>query len=289
MEFDLRDVLYHLSEIIRHAISLLRILEEEAEASKVLECLSSMDVHSKEIPPYGQISSFKEHFREMAEYIKNQYISDLRKELTSNDKTFLRLKIVELLERAHSLMVTGIGSFQNPSKLEIPVIPFPSNFELTVKIGSLEKVINRTFVIGRVGDFFIGLREFPYEMSFEELIDKLAREETLRDFPVMFSSKVKLEIPQFGTGSSRVHVVVYYDKVSDRFRVLDVSRSFTIVEVDGYGSMLIGARSLPKSVLRMLRNLPVLMSLPLGNENKIWIDPLKGRSGTPVEIIIRRR
>ncbi|OYT28591.1 MAG: hypothetical protein B6U95_03875 [Thermofilum sp. ex4484_82] len=289
MEFDLRDVLYHLSEIIRHAISLLRILEEEAEASKVLECLSSMDVHSKEIPPYGQISSFKEHFREMAEYIKNQYISDLRKELTSNDRTFLRLKIVELLERAHSLMVTGIGSFQNPSKLEIPVIPFPSNFELTVKIGSLEKVINRTFVIGRVGDFFIGLREFPYRMSFEELIDKLAREETLRDFPVMFSSKVKLEMPQFGTSSSRVHAVVYYDEASDRFRVLDVSRSFTIVEVDGYGSMLIGARSLPKSVLRMLRNLPVLMSLPLGNENKIWIDPLKGKSGTPVEIIIGKR
>jgi len=289
MEFDLRDVLYHLSEIIRHAISLLRILEEEVEASKVLECLSSMDIHSKEIPPYGQISSFKEHFREMTEYIKNQYISDLRKELTSNDRTFLRLKIVELLECAHSLMVTGIGSFQNPSKLEIPVIPFPSNSELRIKIGNLEKVINRTFVIGRVGDFFIGLREFPYRMSFEELIDKLAREETLRDFPVMFSSKVKLEMPQFGTSSSRVHVVVYYDEASDRFRVLDVSRSFTIVEVDGYGSMLIGARSLPRSVLRMLRNLPVLMSLPLGNENKVWIDPLKGRSGTPVEIIIRKR
>ena len=277
-----RDFSYNLSEIGRGLVNLLEyILKREKEggeivASEVLSKLAQIEVHFENFPLLrGEVSSFRARYETMKRIIE-KYSDDLQAPLRPNDREELKITLAGLLEYVYMLIAKGIGTILSPSTV-IYARKFPENLKLKVKIGKEEVTVDRTFVIGRLSGDYIGLRIVPYHMSLKELAEKANSEKEIEGFPVLLKSQEKVERKEGYPTASRFHVVVFHD--GSCFRVFDISSSETIVEIDGDARKLIGHRANP---------FMPLLSLPLGESNKIWIDPVKGVKGTPVEITVLR-
>jgi hypothetical protein len=278
----LLDFSYHLSQISRGLVDLLKYvldLEKKREkivASEVLGKLVQIDVHFQYLPMFrGEVRQFRDTYEELRRLI-NLYSEDLQAPLSPDHQQALKIYLAKLLEYVYLLIAKGLGTFLNPSTL-IRAGKFPENLRLKVKIGEDEVVVDRTFVLGRLSDDYLGLRIVPYQMSLQELVEKAKSDTEIEKFPVLFKSRVKIERREYYPITSRLHVVVFYDGVC--LRIFDISSSETIIEIDGDARRLIGYRANPYM-------LP--LSLPLGESNKIWIDPVKGVSGEPVELTILR-
>ena len=278
-----RDFSYHLSEISRGLVNLLKyILEREKEggeiaASEVLSKLAPLEVHFENLPLLrGEVSSFRAEYENMKRMVIERYSDDLQAPLRPNDREKLKITLAGLLEYVYMLIAKGIGTILSPSTV-IYARKFPENLKLKVKIGKEEVTVDRTFIIGRLSGDYIGLRIVPYQMSLKELAEKAKSEKEIEIFPVLLRSQEKVERKEGYPTASRFHVVVFHD--GSCFRVFDISSSETIVEIDGDARKLIGHRANP---------FMPLLSLPLGESNKIWIDPVKGVKGTPVEITVLR-
>jgi len=278
-----RDFSYHLSEIGRGLVNLLEfILERESEgggiaAAEVLRKLAPIEVHFENLSLLrGEVRSFRDKYDAMKRMIIEEYSADLRTPLSPNHREILKITLAGLLEYVYLLIAKGLGTFLSPSTV-VYARKFPENLKLKVKIGEVEGIIDRTFIIGRLSDDYVGVRIVPYQMSLKELAEKAKSETEIEGFPILFRSREKVERKEGYPTASRLHVVVFHD--GSCFRIFDISNSETIVEIDGDARKLIGHRARPY--------LP-LLSLPLGESNKFWIDPVKGVKGTPVEITILR-
>jgi hypothetical protein len=277
----LRDFSYHLSEIGRGLVNLLEYLLENEDrdipAGDFLRRLVPIEIHSGNLPLLlREIDLFQKKYEAMKNMVKENYSRDIRTPLTSNDRVLIKITLAELLEHAYSLITTGLGSLPSPST-NIPAGIFPKSLRLKVKIGKDETVINKTFAIGRLEEDYIGIRSIPYEMSLRELIEKAENDTEIRRFPILFKSREKIERKEYWPITSRIHVIIYHD--GHHFRILDISSSETIVEIDGKSRKLIGHRAKPYMPL---------LSLPLGENNKLWIDPIREATGTPIEITVLR-
>jgi hypothetical protein len=274
---------YRLAEISRHLVILLEALlkPENIMVETVLRHLSLIEVHLENIrSSQEEIKKFQEIYNVLRKNIEEKY-EDIRTTLSEQDRVRIRIESITLLECILSLMVTGVKSFIGLSDL-IPSKKFPKI--LKVRIGRQEIDMDKTFVIGRVsekGEDYICIRVFPYNMKLSQLKEIAKNEEKIKSlFTIRLKSEIKLE-SRFGVKASRIHVIIYYDETSQVFRILDASSSETIVEIDGEGHNLIGLRTVPD-----ILQIPQVV-LPLGKNNKIWIDPLLKMRGTPVEIIIK--
>ena len=220
------------------------------------------------------IGNFRDEYENTRDFIKNKY-SSLRTPLGPDDQVLLRIQLMKWLESVYSWIATGLDSLPSSSTL-IYAGTFPENLKLRVKIGRDEKDVDRAFTIGRLDDDCIGMRSLPYGMSLTELVEKAKSSDEISRFPIILRSREKIERRDYETVTSRIHVVIYHDRHC--FRIFDVSNSETIVEIDGEARRLIGYRARPY----------ILLSLPLGESNKLWIDPIKGATGTPIEITVLR-
>ncbi|MEM2294564.1 MAG: hypothetical protein QXX41_14940 [Nitrososphaerota archaeon] len=234
-----------------------------------------MEIHLKDLPLLRkEVSSFRKKYEAIRDNVKKEYSEDFRTPLRTKDLELLKIELVGLLEYVYSLIATGLQSLPNPSTLIYAKL-FPDNLKLKIKIRKEETYINRAFTIGRGDDDCIWIRQVPFRMSLEDLIEKAESASGIKEFPVFFKSQEKIEREEYKVITSRIHVVIYYD--DSYFRIIDVSNSGTIVEIDGDAQRLVGYRARPYMPL---------LSLPLGEKNKLWIDPIKGAEGTPIEITI---
>jgi hypothetical protein len=269
---------FHLTECFRFAIELQKELlqKEGTKVGKVLECFSGMNAHIEKLPPLSrkEINELEKKVKDRIEHYKEY--GDPRYPLDRKDKGMLQVTVVELMEILHSLQIIGIKSMQDPSELKIvPAKKFPN--KIVVKMGEKRVDIDRTFVIGRVSEGdkdHIAIRDFPYEMSFKELMD-LVESEELDKFKVRYKSDIELErrFDEF-LSASKIHLVIWHD--GSCFRMADISRTYTIVEIDGDKRRITGYRA-----HRAYINQPIL-ALPLGKQNKIWICGTPDE--TPIEI-----
>lgn len=286
---------YHLSMIGEGLVSSLQLLQdrEEIEASKFLKSIKPLDVHFKNLfLSQREVSLFRERYEKLIKKVEEIYKygrgdepKDLRSTLDPNDREEFQIQLTILLKdvfslmTTSSLMATGLRPEEpkDPSNFEICVEPFPLEQNLIVKIGESEWRLKEAFIIGRTDDGYIGIRRF-YSMKLEELEDKANDDEQLhKNFPVIYKSKEKLGEDRRAARASRIHVVIFYNTRSSNFWMIDVSSSETIVEIDGRRFKSIGRRT--------KINLPLLL-LPLGKNNKLWIDPQQKLGGPSVEITI---
>ena len=263
---------FHLTGCFRFAIELQKELlqKEETKVGKVLECFSGMNAHIEKLPPLSrkEINELEKKVKDCIEHYKEY--GDPRYPLEPKDKGMLQITVIELMEILHSLQVIGVKSIQDPSELIVPAKKFPN--KIVVKMGEMKRDMDETFVIGRVSEGdkdYIAIRKFPYEMSFKELMGLVESEDK---FKVRYKSDIKLK-GRFDEHlrASRIHLVIWHD--GSCYRMADVSRTYTIVEIDGDRRRITGYRA--------YINQP-LLTQPLGKQNKIWICGTPDE--TPVEI-----
>jgi hypothetical protein len=204
---------FHLTECFRFAIELQKeLLKETTKVGEILGCFSGMNVHIEKLPPLSrkEINELEKKVKDCIEHYKEY--GDPRYPLEPKDKGMLHITVIELMEILHSLQVIGIKSIQDPSELKIvPAKKFPN--KIVVKMGEKKVDIDRTFVIGRVSEGdkdYIAIRDFPYEMSFKELMS-LVESEELDMFRVRYKSDIELK-RRFDDylRASRIHLVIWH-------------------------------------------------------------------------------
>ncbi|MBO3832647.1 MAG: hypothetical protein FGF51_04585 [Candidatus Brockarchaeota archaeon] len=282
---------YHLSEIGKGLISSLLLLRRKGDvrASDFLKKIEPLETHFEGLfLLQKEVTSFRKKYEDLIKELREKYVygnKDTRTGLDSNDRERYQIELTKLLECVFSLITTSSLMMDleekyllNPKDFKIEVIPFPQS--LKVKIGKSEQDLdlNETFIIGRTDDDYIGIREFPSTMELKKLVDMAGNDEQIKYFQVKYKSKERLERQDpFKPTASRIHVIIFYDKNSSRFWMIDISRSETTIEIDGYRFTSIGYRATWN---------PYPSLIPLGKINKLWIHPQLKRSGPCVEITI---
>jgi len=265
---------YHLAVCFRFAINLQKeLLEKTTKVSEVIGCLNEIMEKTERLLPLSQkeINNLKEIVKNRIEYCKKKYGS-LRYPLESEDREeLLRITVPSIMESLYSLLIIGVESVKDPSELKIvPARKFPN--KIVVKMGEKKVLMDETFVIGRVSEGdkdYIAIRKFPYEMSFKELMGLVESEDK---FKVRYKSDIELK-RRFDEylRASRIHLVIWHD--GSCYRMADVSRTYTIVEIDENRYRIAGYRTYINQLL---------LTQPLGKQNKIWICGTPDE--TPVEI-----
>jgi archaellum component FlaC len=261
---------FHLTECFRFAIELQKeLLKEKTKVGEILGCFSGMNAHIEKLPQLSrkEINELGKKVKDCIEHYKEY--GDPRYPLEPKDKEMLQITVIELMEILHSLQVIGIKSIQDPSELIVPAKKFPN--KIAVKMGEMKRDMDETFVIGRVSEGdkdYIAIRKFPYEMSFKELMGLVESEDK---FKVRYKFDIELKGRFKYLRASRIHLVIWHD--GSCYRMADISRTYTIVDIDGDRRRIAGYRA---SI-----NQP-LLTLPLGKQNKIWICGTPDE--TPVEI-----
>ncbi|MEM2979863.1 MAG: hypothetical protein QW385_00615 [Thermoproteota archaeon] len=279
-----RDFNYHLSEIGKVLVHIVRSLERDREIkiSDVLQSFSQIDAHIEGIPLFlSDTKFFKDKYEMLRKEVEDRAKKgDFRTPLESDRREMLLIEIIGLLEHILSLIAMGRDSLPDPLELNIPATTFPRKLEVIVRGEASEekipeKYVNRTFIIGRVAGDRIGIRRFSYGMFLDELIEAAMDDTCIENtFREVWSSKNKLE-GQLGKRASRMHILIYPERES--IRLVDISATSSIIDIDNYAKQIIGCRQGKGSP-------PV--SLQLGKINKLWIDPIRGLDGVLMEIRI---
>jgi hypothetical protein len=268
----------HLAECFKFAVNLQKELLEKTtkgmmEVGEVIEYLNGIMEEVEKLFPLSreEINNLEEKVRGRIEYYDKKYGS-LRYPLEPEDrKELLRITVPSIMRSLYRLLMIGVESVKDPSELKIvPARKFPN--KIVVKMGEKKVLMDETFVIGRVSEGdkdYIAIRKFPYEMSFKELMSLVESEDK---FKVRYKSDIELK-RRFDEylRASRIHLVIWHD--GSCYRMADVSRTYTIVEIDENRYRIAGYRT--------YINQP-LLTQPLGKQNKIWICGTPDE--TPVEI-----